>query len=96
MSDLTSQGHPLQTLEFLAPEPVNTGPEYVLDAHFVFATYHQLGGLSSNGSNDAGPTLPGIANLPQHHVSSANSRVATGTSTGEGMKTLVSVAASHW
>jgi hypothetical protein len=95
MSDLTSQGRPLRKLEFPAPEPENTGPEYVLDAHFAFATQHRLGGLSSNGSNDAGPTLPGIASLPQHHVSSANSRVATGTSTGEGMKTLASAAASH-
>jgi len=95
MSDLTNQGRPLRTLEFPALEPENTGPEYVLDAHFAFATHHQLGGLSSNGSNDAGPTLPGITSLPQHHVSSANSRVATGTSTGEGMKTLASAAASH-
>jgi hypothetical protein len=95
MSDLTNQGRPLRTLEFPALEPENTGPEYVLDAHFASATRHRLGGLSSNGSSDAGPTLPGIASLPQHHVSSANSRVATGTSTGEGMKTLASAAASH-
>jgi hypothetical protein len=95
MSDLTSQERPLRRLEFPAPEPENTGPEYVLDGHFAFAAHHRLGGLPSNGSSDAGPTLPGIASLPQHHVSSATSRVAISTSTGEGMKTLASAAASH-
>jgi hypothetical protein len=95
MSDLTSQGPPLRKLEFSTLEPENAGPEYVLDTRFAFATHHRPSGLSSNGSNDAGPTLPGIASLPQHHVSSPASRTATSTSTGEGMKTLASAAASH-
>jgi hypothetical protein len=37
MSDLTSQGRPLRTLEFPVPELENTGLEYVPSAHFAFA-----------------------------------------------------------
>jgi hypothetical protein len=95
MSDLTTQGRPIRKLEFPTPEPDNAGPEYVLDAQYAFAAHHRLGGHSPHGSNDAGPTLPGIANLPRHRVSSAGPGVTSKTSTGEGMKTLASAAASH-
>ena len=95
MSDLTAAGRPPRKLEFAAPEPDHTGPEYVMDGQYPFATHHRLGELSTIGSNDAERTLPGIANLPQPLTSSASSRVATSTSTGEGMKTLASAAASR-
>jgi hypothetical protein len=95
MSDLTSPVRPIRKLEFATSEPDNAGPEYVLDAQYALAAHHRLVGVSNHGSNEAGPTLPGIASLPQHLVSSANSRVASSTSTGEGMKTLASAAASH-
>ena len=66
-----------------------------LDAQYAFAAHHRLSGLSKQDSNGSGPTLPGIANLSQHHVSLASSRDATSTSNREGMTTLASAAASH-
>jgi hypothetical protein len=95
MSDLATPGRPIRKLEFPTPESDNSGPEYVLDAQYALTTHHRLGGVSIHGSNDAVPRLPGIANLRQHPVSSANSRLGGSTSTGEGMKTLASAAASH-
>lgn len=95
VSDLTTPMRPLRKLEFPTPEPDHAGPEYVLDAQFALATHRRLGGVSAQGSNEAGPTLPGIASLPQHLGASVSSRAERGGSTGEGMKTLASAAASH-
>ena len=95
MSSLAAREPPMRKVEFTTPERDGVGPEYVLDGQYAFTTHHRPGGLPNPRVNDSGPTLPGIANLAQHHDSLANLRDATGTATGESVKTLASAAASH-
>ena len=95
LSDLTIPGRPLRKLEFPPPEPDHTGIEYVLDAQYALTNHNPLSGPSGHGSNATGSTLPGIANLSQHLVSSRSSQLGGSRPIGESMKTLASAAASH-
>ncbi len=93
LSDLAAHGPPLRKLDFPTPEPDTISrSDYALENQYACSSHHRIGGLPVQIPNHIGPTLPGIANLPQQQSIATHAGV---TSAGEGMKNLASAAAAQ-